>query len=107
MLAKRMASWSTDWADRRTGGRADRNTHATSPALAVRPSASPPVRRNVEIENRFVSRDEGRAFRGEAHRPLRHPQPSELHDRLRQQLVLHFEHARGKRAPRGVPTDPP
>src|SRR5439155_508323 len=81
--------------------KADRTTDATSAALAVRPSARPsarpPVRRGVEIDSKVVPRDECRTFRGEPDGPLRHPQPCQLHDHLRQQPVLHLEHARGER----------
>src|SRR5439155_4993178 len=93
MEAKRSARRSRPaWADRRTGGKADRNTHATSPALAVRPSASPPVRRIVEIDSKFVPRDKSRTLRKEPNGLPGHPQPCQLHDHLRQQPVLHFEH---------------
>src|SRR5438093_6737714 len=105
MLAKRMASWSTDWADRRTGGKADRNTHATSPALAVRPSASRPFRRIVEIDSKFVPRDKSRTLRKEPNGLPGHPQPCQLHDHLRQQPVLHFEHPCGERVRCVVPAD--
>src|SRR5437762_3712436 len=82
-----------------------RRAHPSGWGTMSRPPTSFALSLSTEPHGRLVRHDECPTARDQPHRPLRYPQPCELHDRLRQQLVLHFEHARGKRVRRVVPTD--
>src|SRR5438067_1668939 len=80
-----------------------RRAHPSGWGTMSRPPTSFALSLSTEPHGRLVRHDECPTARDQPHGPLRYPPPCELHDRLRQQLVLHFEHARGKRVRSGAP----
>src|SRR6185437_5977938 len=98
MEANRTARRSTSpWADRRTGGRADRRSASTLRRLDLSLIS--------ESHWRLVTYHETGPTLDQPHRLLWYAQPRQLQHDVRQQPMLHFQHARGERLRRVVRTD--